>query len=152
MIVISWMHCTGYIVPLYLFLEEGTLVGWVYLHVTSGGRLVAGLAAPQKALQSSVCAGDRAFWKSVSRGVGLCVLPCKLPLVDLHGNMTAVRYWYELLVPWLKPHMDEHALPDRPIFQQDKAPPPTAKLTTTFLQTAGDYEMMSCLGRACLQT
>ena len=50
--------------------------------------------------------------------------------------MTADRYRDEVLVPWLEPHMDGHALADRPIFQQDKAPPHTTRLTTAFLQNA----------------
>ena len=61
---------------------------------------------------------------------------CKLPLVDVHDNMTAARYRDEVLVPWLEPHMDGHALADRPIIQQYKAPPHTARLTTAFLQNA----------------
>ena len=61
---------------------------------------------------------------------------CKLPLVDVHDNMTAARYRDEVLVPWLEPHMDGHALANRPIIQQHKAPPHTARLTTAFLQNA----------------
>ena len=41
-----------------------------------------------------------------------------------------------MLVPWLEPHIDGHALADRPMFQQDKAPPHTARLRTAFFYNA----------------
>ena len=80
------------------------------------------------------CVLETASSGRVSVAVWGCVsFHCKLPLVDLHGNMTAARYRDEVLVPWLEPHMDGHALADRPIFQQDKAPPNTARLAIAFL-------------------
>ena len=110
------------------------LIGWVYFHATSAGRPVAGMAVPRRALQSIICAGD-VYWEGVSCSVGI---HCKLPLVDLHDNMTAARYRDGVLMPWVEPHMDGHAVADRPIFQQGKAPPHIARLTTAFLLNAAD--------------
>ena len=92
------------------------------------------MAFPRRAPQSIMCAGD-VFLEGVSCSVGI---HCKLPLVDLHDNMTAARYRDEVLMRWVEPHMDGHAVADRPIFQQDKAPPHIARLTTAFLQNAAD--------------
>ena len=83
------------------------------------------------------CVLETARSRTVSVMVWGCVsFHCKLPLVDLHGNMTAARYRDEVLMLWLEPHMDGHALADRSIFQQAKAPPHTTRLTTAFLWNA----------------
>ena len=61
---------------------------------------------------------------------------CKLDLVDIHGGLTARKYIDDILRPEVEPHIDNHALADRPIFMQDGATPHTAHITTNFLTNA----------------
>ena len=149
MIVLSWTRCTESIMTLCLFADA--LGMGQQAHSASGGGYTGRMGPPSCYIRWMVGCGCgssvesatiqhmcyRARSGRVSVAVCGCVsFHCKLPLVDLHGNMIAARYRDEVLMPWLDPHMDGHALADRPIFQQDKAPPHTARLTTDILQNA----------------
>lgn len=65
---------------------------------------------------------------------GCISLSCKLPLVEIRGNLNAQRYCDEVLDTHVIPHFDNHALRDRPIFMQDGATPHTARVTMEMLQ------------------
>ena len=68
----------------------------------------------------------------------------RTPLVIVEGNLTAQCYVTEVLRPHLLPFLQAH--PDITVFQQDRARPHTALLTTNFLQEQGveTNSWMSC--------
>ena len=56
-----------------------------------------------------------------------------MDLVDIPGNLNGRHYVDEILDPHVEPHMDNHALNDRPIFMQDGATPHSARISQDFL-------------------
>ena len=67
---------------------------------------------------------------------GCVSFDCKMDLIDIRGNLNGRRYVDEILEPHVEPHMDNHALNDRPIFMQDGATPHTARISQGFLHDA----------------
>lgn len=65
---------------------------------------------------------------------GCISLECKMPLVEIEGNLNGRRYCDEVLDAHVVPHMDNHPLRDRPIFMHDGAPPHTAHVSRDLLQ------------------
>jgi hypothetical protein len=59
---------------------------------------------------------------------------CKLDLYVFDGNMTGQTYRDNVLAPRVVPHLDTHALADRPMFMDDNARPHTARIVQHFLQ------------------
>ena len=64
---------------------------------------------------------------------GMVSLNCKSDLLTVNGNLNARRYRDEILAEQVEPHLDDHALADRPIFMHDGATPHTARISMTFL-------------------
>ena len=67
------------------------------------------------------------FWGCVSAH-------CKLPLIEIRGNLNSHRYVNEILEASAIPHLDNHPLADRPIFQQDGATSHTAGISMDCLR------------------
>ena len=67
------------------------------------------------------------FWGCISA-------QCKLPIIEIRGNLNADRYCNEVLEPSVVPHFDGHALADRPIFMQDGASCHTARVSLSLLR------------------
>ena len=65
---------------------------------------------------------------------GCISLNCKLPLVEIQGNINAQRYCDEVLNTHAVPHLDNHPLQDQPIFMHDWATPHTANVTKDLLR------------------
>lgn len=83
----------------------------------------------------AACVRRRHAYQGGSVMVWGCIsLHCKLPLLDIEGNLNARRYCDDVLGASLVPHIDGHALRDRPIFMQDGATPHTANITRNLLQ------------------
>jgi hypothetical protein len=80
------------------------------------------------------------FWAQLFLGVGGVTVwgcfsfDCKLDLYVLDGNLTGQKYRDNVLAPRVVPHVDNHALADRPMFMDDNARPHRARICTTFLQ------------------
>ena len=66
--------------------------------------------------------GSVMVWGGISHGL-------KLPLIVIAGNLTCVRYNYEILRPVAVPFVQQHHL----IFQQDNARPHVARDCQDFL-------------------
>ena len=81
---------------------------------------------------------------------GCVSFDCKMDLIDIRGNLNGRRYVDEILEPHVEPHMDNHALNDRPIFMQDGATPHTVRISQHFLHDAA-IDVMSCCGQAKAQ-
>jgi transposase len=93
--------------------------------------------------QNSACVTRRQAFQGGSVMVWGCIsLNCKLPLVDIEGNLNAQRYCAEVLQPQLMPHFDDHALADQPIFMQDGATSHSARITRALLDREGVEVMM----------
>ena len=66
--------------------------------------------------------GSVMVWGGISHGV-------KMPLVVIQGNLTAVRYWDQVLMPHILPLVNAHNL----TFQHDNTRPHVARVCRNFL-------------------
>ena len=64
-----------------------------------------------------------------------------------NANLTAQRYWYDILIPYVAPTFANH--PDLNVFQQDNARPHTARISQTYLNNAFAFAR-PCSNWACL--
>lgn len=60
---------------------------------------------------------------------------CKLPLQILNGTLNGLKYRDDILDGHVRPHFDNHALADRPMFQDDNARPHRARVVRDFIET-----------------
>ena len=58
---------------------------------------------------------------------------CKLDMHVLHGTLNGQRYRDDILNTIVSPHFDNHALADRPVFQDDNARPHRARIVNAYL-------------------
>ena len=61
---------------------------------------------------------------------------CKLNWEEIQGVLTTRKYIDDILRPEVEPHIDNHALADRPMFKQDGPTPHKAHVTADFLANA----------------
>ena len=67
--------------------------------------------------------GTTAFGGGGVTVLGWFSFDCKLDLYVLDGNLTGQKYLDNVLAPRVVPHLDNHALADRPMFMDDNARP-----------------------------
>ena len=75
-----------------------------------------------------------AYWGAFGMVWGCISLNCKLPLVEIQGNINARRYCNEVLNNQAVPHLNNHLLQDQAIFMHDGATPHTANVTKYLLR------------------
>ena len=80
-------------------------------------------------------------WGGISHGV-------KTPLVVIQGNLTAVRYRDQVLMPHVLPLVNAHNL----TFQHDNARPHVARVCRDFVATSSTRIMSKCSIDAPIQS
>lgn len=59
---------------------------------------------------------------------------CKLPLQVIDGTLNGQKYRDDILDSHVLPHFENHALADRPVFQDDNARPHRARIVRDFIE------------------
>ena len=85
--------------------------------------------------RNAACVERRHAYGGASIMVWGCIsFGCKLPLVEIQGNMNAQRYCDDVLTAHAVPHIDNHPLQDHPVYMHDGATPHTAHITQDLLR------------------